>query len=50
MTLTFLDFFSGVGGFRHGLELAGMKCIGFCEKDKFARKSYEAMYDTKDKL
>lgn len=47
MTLTFLDFFSGVGGFRHGLELAGMKCIGFCEKDKFARKSYKAMYDTK---
>ena len=47
MTLTFLDYFSGVGGFRHGLELAGMKCIGFCEKDKFARKSYEAMYDTK---
>ena len=47
MTLAFLDFFSGVGGFRHGLELAGMKCIGFCEKDKFARKSYEAMYDTK---
>lgn len=47
MKLTFLDFFSGVGGFRHGLELAGMKCIGFCEKDKFARKSYEAMYDTK---
>ena len=47
MTLTFLDFFSGVGGFRHGLELAGMKCIGFCEKDKFARKSYEVMYDTK---
>lgn len=47
MTLTFLDFFSGVGGFRHGLELAGMKCVGFCEKDKFARKSYEVMYDTK---
>lgn len=47
MTLTFLDFFSGVGGFRNGLELAGMKCVGFCEKDKFARKSYEAMYDTK---
>lgn len=32
MTLTFLDFFSGVGGFRHGLELAGMKCVGFCEE------------------
>lgn len=47
MTLTFLDFFAGVGGFRRGLELAGFKCIGYCEKDKFARKSYEAMYDTK---
>ncbi|WP_410534314.1 DNA (cytosine-5-)-methyltransferase [Streptococcus agalactiae] len=46
MTLTFLDFFAGVGGFRRGLELAGMKCLGYCEKDKFARKSYEAMYNT----
>lgn len=46
MTLTFLDFFAGVGGFRRGLELAGMKCLGFCEKDKFAQKSYRAMYDT----
>ncbi|NQM39497.1 DNA cytosine methyltransferase, partial [Streptococcus suis] len=25
MTLTFLDFFAGVGGFRRGLELAGFK-------------------------
>lgn len=47
MSLTFLDFFAGVGGFRCGLELAGFRCIGYCEKDKFARKSYEAMYDTK---
>lgn len=47
MTLTFLDFFAGVGGFRRGLELAGMTCLGYCEKDKFARKSYEAMHDTK---
>lgn len=46
MTLTFLDFFAGVGGFRRGLELAGMTCLGYCEKDKFARQSYEAMYDT----
>jgi DNA (cytosine-5)-methyltransferase 1 len=44
--LTFIDFFSGVGGFRHGLELAGMKCVGFCEKDAFAVRSYRAMYDT----
>ncbi|MGQ9411471.1 DNA (cytosine-5-)-methyltransferase [Streptococcus pluranimalium] len=47
MSLTFIDFFAGVGGFRRGLELAGLTCVGFCEKDKFARKSYEAMYDTK---
>lgn len=47
MTITFLDFFAGIGGFRCGLELTGMKCIGYCEKDKFARKSYEAMYETK---
>ncbi len=45
-TLTFLDFCSGIGGFRLGLETAGHKCIGYCEYDKFARASYEAMYDT----
>lgn len=44
--LTFIDFFSGIGGFRRGLELAGMKCVGYCEKDKFAVRSYRAMYDT----
>ena len=44
--LTFIDFFSGIGGFRCGFELAGMKCAGFCEKDKFAVRSYRAMYDT----
>jgi len=45
--LRFIDFFAGIGGFRLGLEKAGMKCIGFCEKDKFAVKYYTAMYDTK---
>ena len=44
--LTFLDICSGIGGFRLGLEGAGHKCIGYCEYDKFARASYEAMYDT----
>lgn len=46
INMTFLDFCSGIGGFRLGLELAGHKCIGFCEKDKFAVKSYRAMFDT----
>ena len=45
--MTFLDLCSGIGGFRLGLETAGHKCIGYCEYDKFARASYEAMYDTK---
>ena len=44
--MTFLDFCAGIGGFRLGLERAGFKCIGFCENDKFAIKSYTAMYDT----
>ena len=44
--LTFIDFFAGIGGFRRGFELAGMKCVGFCEKDKFAVRSYRTMYDT----
>lgn len=44
--MRFLDFCSGIGGFRLGLERAGMTCAGFCEIDKFARKSYEAMFET----
>lgn len=44
--MTFLDLCSGIGGFRLGLERAGHKCIGYCECDKYARASYEAMYDT----
>ena len=27
-------------------EKAGIKCVGWCEFDKFAQKSYRAMYDT----
>ncbi len=46
MGVTFIDLFSGIGGFRSGLEKAGMRCIGWCEFDKFAQKSYRAMYDT----
>lgn len=42
--MTFIDFFAGVGGFRRGLELAGHKCIGFCEYDKFATASYISMH------
>ena len=42
--MTFLDFFAGVGGFRRGMELAGHKCVGFCEFDRFAVASYTSMH------
>lgn len=42
--LTFIDLFAGVGGFRRGMELAGHKCVGFCEWDKYAAMSYTAMH------
>lgn len=42
----FIDLFAGIGGFRLGLEMAGFECVGFVEKDKFARASYEAIHDT----
>ena len=45
--MKFLDLFSGIGGFRLGLERAGHECVGFVEFDKYARKSYEAIHDTK---
>ena len=46
--MLFIDFFSGIGGFRLGMEQAGHKCIGHCEKDKYAEKSYRAMHDVKE--
>ncbi len=42
--MKFIDFFAGIGGFRRGMELAGHKCIGFCEFDKFATASYISMH------
>ena len=47
MDITFIDFFSGIGGFHSRFERAGMKCVGWCEFDKYAQKSYRAIYDTK---
>ncbi|WP_101378102.1 DNA cytosine methyltransferase [Latilactobacillus sakei] len=44
--MKFIDLFAGIGGFRSGLEMAGHECVGFVEIDKFARRSYRAIYDT----
>ncbi|PEV86012.1 DNA (cytosine-5-)-methyltransferase [Bacillus cereus] len=49
MSLTFIDLFAGVGMMRIGLEQAGHTCIGFCEWDKAARKTYEAMHKGSEK-
>ena len=38
---TFIDFFSGVGGFRIPAENFGGKCIGFSEIDQSAISVYE---------
>lgn len=45
--IKFLDLFAGIGGFRLGMEQAGHECVGYVEWDKFARKSYGAIHDTK---
>lgn len=48
--MKFLDLFSGIGGFRLGMENAGHECVAFCEIDKFARASYKAIHDTKNEV
>ena len=45
--LTFIDLFSGIGGFRLGMEMAGHICVGHCEIDKFAEKSYKELHNVK---
>lgn len=45
---TFLDLCSGIGGGRLGLEQAGLKCIGFSDTSRLAKRTYELMHDTTD--
>ena len=41
--------FAGIGGFRAGLTRAGgFQCVGHCEIDKYADKSYRAMHNIRD--
>ena len=46
--IKYLDMFAGIGGFRSGLSKFGdfFMPIGFCEIDPYARRAYEAIYDT----
>lgn len=45
--MRFIDFFSGIGGFRLGMEMAGHVCVGHCEKNEAANRSYIAMHKPK---
>ena len=46
--IKFVDMFSGIGGFREGPTRAGgFTCVGHCEIDKYANRSYNALFDTK---
>lgn len=48
--MRFFDFFAGIGGFRLGMEMAGHECVGHCEIDKYAHKSYVAMHQPKESV
>ena len=46
MVIRFFDMFSGIGGFRSGLEkIGGFQCVGHCEIDKAANRAYCAIYN-----
>lgn len=48
--LTFFDIFSGIGGFRIGLERAGFKSAGYCDNNKYAVELYKNYYDTTEEF
>ncbi len=41
----FIDLFSGVRGFDIAFENAGAKCVFACDKDKWARRVYQANFN-----
>ena len=55
-SLSHLELFSGVGGFRKAIELfcelnfLQSNCVGYSENDKYASITYKSNFDTKDDL
>lgn len=43
---TFMDFCSGIGGGRLGLEQAGLKCVGYSDTARLAPITYSLMFNT----
>lgn len=50
MLSTFIDFCSGIGGGRLGLEKAGLKCLGFSDTSRLAIRTYQLMFETDSEL
>lgn len=48
MPKTMIDLFAGIGGFTLGLEAAGFECVGHCEIDRYAQRSYLAIHGKKE--
>lgn len=40
----YIELFAGIGGFRQALDRLGGKCVFASEIDKYAQKSYTAIY------
>ena len=41
---TFMDFCSGIGGGRLGLEQAGLRCVGYSDTARLAPITYQLMF------
>ena len=50
MRFSFIDLFSGIGGFRVAIEKLGGKCIGFSEIDKSAIEVYRDNFNSKEEI
>lgn len=48
MPRTMIDLFAGIGGFTLGCEAAGFECVGHCEIDRYAQRSYTAIHGKKE--
>ena len=42
----FIDLFAGIGGFHLAMSNLGAECVFASEKDKYARETYKANFDT----
>lgn len=48
MIKTFMDFCSGIGGGRLGLEQAGLKCVGYSDTARLAPLTYNLLFNSED--